>query len=231
MPAVGGLRVTETRDSPHRVTRVLLALLACLAARTASASDALDKALARLQQRYEATRTMTADFRQTVESPTLAGALESRGKVAFEKPNRMRWDYAPPDAQVIVGDGETLWIYQPDEKQVIKAPLAEALQARTPMNFLSGLGHLDRDFTATLEREDAERWVLKLVPRQDQAIGTLVLTVSKADAAIEEARLTDPLGTTTRLSFTGERRNLDLPADLFRFTPPPGVDVVKPPTS
>ena len=71
--------------------------------------------------------------------------------------------------------------------------------------------------------------MLRLVPRQDHGLGTLVLVVRKADAAVEEARITDPLGTTTRLFLSNERRNGPLDADLFRFTPPPGVDVVRPP--
>ena len=194
-----------------------------------AADDALKHALDRLQERYETTRTLTADFRQTVESPTLASPLESRGTVAFEKPNRMRWDYAKPDAQLIVGDGETLWIYQPEEKQVIKAPLKDAFQAATPITFLAGLGRLDRDFDATLERDEPERWVLRLVPRKDSGIGTLQLAVRKKDASIDEARIADPLGTTTRIAFSNERRNVTLDGGLFRFSTPPGVDVIRPP--
>ena len=191
---------------------------------------ALTEALDKLQERYESTRTLTADFKQSVESPTLARPLESHGTVAFEKPNRMRWEYAKPDEQVIVGDGETLWVYQPEEKQVIKAPLGEAFQATTPVTFLAGLGRLDRDFEATLDAEEAERWRLRLVPRRDAGIGTLGLTVRKKDASIEEARITDPIGTTTRIAFSNERRNVTLDAERFRFTPPAGVDVIRPPT-
>jgi outer membrane lipoprotein carrier protein len=211
--------------------RALLAAVLVLAAasRFVAAEDSLKSALARLQERYESTRTLTADFRQTVESPTLSSPIESHGTVAFEKPNRMRWNYEPPDRQVIVGDGDTLWVYQPDDKQVIKAPIGEAFQSATPVNFLAGLGHVDRDFDATLEREDAERWTLRLVPKKDQNVGTLGLIVRKSDAAVEEARITDPLGTTTRLRLSGEKRNVPLDATLFRFTPPPGVDVVRPP--
>jgi chaperone LolA len=201
-----------------------------LAAAPAAAEEALREALRRLQERYETTRTLRADFRQTVESPTLAGVLESRGTVAFEKPNRMRWDYAPPDAQTIVGDGQTLWIYQPDQKQVIRAPLGEAFEATTPVTFLAGLGRVERDFEASLAGGDADRWVLRLVPKKDVGLGTLVLTVRKGEASVEEARITDPLGTTTRITFSGERRNVPLEAALFRFTPPPGVDVVRPPS-
>ena len=45
----------------------------------------------------------------------------------------MRWDYDAPDKQTIVGDGETLWLYQPDMNQVIKTPLGQAFQAATPL--------------------------------------------------------------------------------------------------
>ena len=193
-------------------------------------ADSLKDALRKLQERYDTTKTMTANFQQTVASKTLSGTLESKGTVSFEKPNRMRWDYAPPDTQQIIGDGETLWIYQPDDKQVIKAPIDKAFQARTPVNFLGGLGHLDQDFNASLEKDEAEQWVLRLVPKQDKGIGTLGLTVRKSDASIAEARIEDPLGTVTRLRLSGEKRNVDLAADLFSFTPPAGVDVVKPPT-
>jgi len=207
-----------------------LAIVVVLGVRAAPAGDdALKRALDALQERYETTRTLTADFRQTLESPTLASPLESRGTVAFEKPNRMRWDYAKPDEQVIVGDGETLWIYQPAERQVIKAPLDRAFQGSTPVTFLAGLGHVERDFEATLEREEPERWLLRLVPRKDTGIGTLRLAVRKKDASIEEARITDTLGTTTRIAFSNERRNLALDRGLFRFSAPPGVDVVRPP--
>jgi len=206
-----------------------LALGGCMGISGGALANARTEAVTRLQTRYEATRSMRATFRQRVESPTLAKPLESHGTVLFERPNRMRWDYAPPEEQLIVGDGKTLWIYQPDLKQVIRAPLSDAFQAQTPLTFLAGLGRVERDFDATLEREDAEHWVLKLVPKGDSELGTLVLVVRKTDAGLAEARITDPLGTTTSLTFTDEARNVDIPPDRFRFEPPAGVDVVSPP--
>ena len=209
--------------------RRLVCLLIAAAVATPARADELADALRTLQQRYESTRTLVAKFHQEVESPTMAGKLTSNGTVSFEKPNRMRWDYAAPDRQTIVSDGETLWLYQPEEKQVLKAPLKEAFQATTPVTFLAGLGHVDRDFTPTLESSSDDRWTLKLVPREERGVGTLILVVRKRDASIEEARITDPLGTTTRLALSDEKRNVSLPADAFHFTPPPGVDVVRPP--
>ena len=210
--------------------RLLVALVLGLVLRPAIASaDARAEAVARLQARYEATRSMRASFRQRVESPTLATPLESHGTVLFERPNHMRWDYAAPDEQLIVGDGQTLWIYQPDLKQAIRAPLRDAFQAQTPLTFLAGLGRIERDFDVALEREDPEHWVLRLAPKGDTELGTLVLVVRKSDAGLAEARVTDPLGTTTSLTFSDEARNVTIAADRFRFAPPAGVDVVSPP--
>ena len=209
---------------------LICSVVLLLAGASSVRADALKDALAKLQGRYESTKTMEADFKQKVESPTLASALETSGKVAFEKPNRMRWDYDPPDKQTIVGDGQTLWLFQPDMNQVIKAPLGEAFQAATPLTFLSGLGSVERDFDASLEKETPDAWMLKLVPKKDAALGVLGLTVRKRDASIAEAKITDSVGTTTRIAFVNEKRNLKIEASRFTFTPPPGVDVVKPPT-
>jgi outer membrane lipoprotein carrier protein len=209
----------------------LFAVAMLVAAVAPVRADVRGDAVKRLQQRYDRTDTLQADFDQTVESATLAGTLESKGTVAFEKPNKMRWDYTSPEPQLIVGDGETLWIYQPDLKQVIKAPLKEAFTSTTPVTFLAGLGQVERDFDVSLEQDTKEQWFLRLVPKKkDQGLGDMVLGVRKSDASVAEARIKDPAGTTTRIRFSNEKLNAPVAADRFTFSPPPGVDVVRPPT-
>src|SRR5215470_10577896 len=66
--------------------RLSLAALTLFALALPASADPLHDALTKLQERYESTRTMTASFTQDVSSPTLAGTLESRGTLAFEKP-------------------------------------------------------------------------------------------------------------------------------------------------
>lgn len=217
-----------TGRGPRRALAAAAWVLASLAP-AARAGD-LEAALAKLQSRYETTRTMRSRFTQTVESPTLAGSLEASGTVVFAKPNKMRWTYAEPDPQVIVGDGTDLWIFQPDLQQVIRTPLSNAFQSRTPLTFLAGLGSVERDFDARLVGQTDATWELTLDPKGDAELGVLILVLRKSDASIAEARVTDPVGTTTRLRFMDEQRNVAIDPAEFRFEPPDGVDVVRPPT-
>ena len=151
----------------------------------------LEEIVRGLQQRYDQTADFTADFTQAVEVPTLGRTLESSGQVYFKRPGRMRWEFVDPDPQTIVADGETLWVYQPDQRQVLKAPFRAAFQSSTPISFLFGVGKLEDDFNPSLVSMNAETIRLQLDPRQDKEIGTLLLTVSRGDYELRGADVTD----------------------------------------
>jgi outer membrane lipoprotein carrier protein len=192
-------------------------------AQAASVADLVQ----RLQARYDSTAGFRADFTQEVESATLGQKVESRGTVVFKKPGRMRWEFSEPK-QTLVSDGVFLWFYQPAEKQVLKAPFQQAFTSSTPASFLLGVGRLEQDFTVSLTGETEDAYQLRLTPKKDaEAIGLLDLTVSAKTFDILQATVTDPLGNVTRLRFTNIDRAAPLDDALFRFTVPPGVDVIE----
>ena len=200
------------------------------AASAGAANAKTDEVVKKLQARYDATSDFTADFAQVVEVSTLGQKLESKGQVYFKRPGKMRWEFTEPDAQTIVADGTTLWIYQPEHHQVLKAPFRAAFQSATPLSFLFGVGKLREDFNASLPPgTDASRIRLKLVPKQDREIGTLILDLDPKSYDIVAAEVTDPLGNVTRLAFTNLKRGVGLDDAKFKFTVPPGTDVVEPP--
>jgi len=181
----------------------------------------------RLQARYDSTAGFRADFTQEVESATLGQKVESRGTVVFKKPGRMRWEFSEPQ-QMLVSDGKFFWFYQPAEKQVLKTPFQQVFSSTTPASFLLGVGRLDQDFSISLTGETAEAYQLRLTPKKDpEALGVLDLAVSAKTFDILQATITDPLGNITRLSFSHIDRTAPLDDALFRFTAPPGVDVIE----
>lgn len=209
-----------------------LALAVCLFATAlarAVASEPSGAALAvRLQARYDETRAFRADFVQEVSSAALARTLTSRGRVFFEKPGRMRWEFAEPP-QTLISDGKSLWLYQPAEQQVVKTPFHQAFNSQTPVSFLTGVGRLAEDFDVSAQGETARVYRLRLLPkRADEPVGRLDIEVSKRTFDIVQALVIDPLGNTTRVSFSNIERTQDLDDALFRFELPPGVDLVEP---
>ena len=196
--------------------------------RASSETEEQATIVARLQARYDETAGFRADFVQEVTSATLGQTLRSRGQVFFKKPGRMRWEFTEPQ-QLLIADGSALWLYQPAERQVIKTPFQHAFNSQTPISFLTGVGRLEEDFSVLPQGETGSVYRLRLRPKREvEAIGLLDIEVSKATFDIQQALITDPLGNTTRVSFTNIDRETMLEDDLFRFELPPGIDLVEP---
>lgn len=209
----------------------LCSVLAALVPHASLAAD-LDAIVRKVQERYDATRDFTADVTQEMSIASLGKTTTAHGTVAFKRPGKMRWDLSQGDEQVIVADGATLWLYQPKEKQVLKAPFDAAFRATTPISFLTGVGKIAQDFDVSADGDDAKTGVLylMLVPRRDSAsVGKLRLTVARDSGEIRGAEIHDPLGNVSRLRFDHIKRNVGLGDDQFVFQVPPGVDVISAP--
>jgi len=218
------------------MTTLLLAwlctLLATLLPAASLAAADVDAIVRKVQERYDATRDFTADVTQEMTIASLGKTTTAHGTVAFKRPGKMRWDLSQGDQQVIVADGTTLWLYQPNEKQVLKAPFDAAFRATTPISFLTGVGQIAQDFDVSPDGDDAKSGVLYLllVPRRDSAsVGKLRLTVARDNGEIRGAEIHDPLGNVSRLRFDHIKRNVGIGDDQFTFQVPPGVDVISAP--
>jgi outer membrane lipoprotein carrier protein len=217
-------------------------LVVALVPRPGVGAPNVDEIVRRVQTRYDATRDFTADVKQEMLIASLGKTTTATGTVAFKKPGKMRWELTQGDPQVIVADGTTLWLYQPKEQQVLKAPFDAAFRSTTPISFLTGVGRIAEDFQVSIEGDGAgggqpaatgpaDTLVhLLLVPRRDAAsVGRLRLTVTRDSGDIRGAEIQDPLGNISRLSFDHVRRNVGLADDQFVFHVPPGVDVITAP--
>lgn len=189
----------------------------------APAASADAAGAAKLERMLAATRTVRARFEQVLLDADLETLKETHGEFALERPNRFRWDYAAPGAQTIVSDGKKLWIYDPELAQVTVKPLDGAL-ARSPAALLGGAGKLSENFTVTDLGVDGGLHWLALTPKVDDAEFERV-RLGLGDRFVEVMELKDAFGQTTRILLKKGELNAKLDPKLFRFTPPPGVDV------
>jgi outer membrane lipoprotein carrier protein len=183
--------------------------------------------VSKLQEKYESINSIKADFTQEVTSKGMP-AMKSEGKVWLKKPGKMRWEYKKPAKDLIVSDGKTIWLFQPDLNQVIekKTPAAASSMAT---DFLSGIGSVEKEFDVKLSDVEAINHVLILTPRQEQpGLSKLILEVDKKDFIVEKTIITDHFGNQTAVTFDGVKLNASMKDSLFRYAPPKGAKVVRP---
>ena len=201
-----------------RAAALLLALAVIGGAARADALDAL-KAFVRDAQ------TGQANFTQTVTSPDGKRSKTSSGSFEFARPNRFRFAYARPFEQLIVSDGQKVWIHDVDLNQVSVRKLSAALGA-TPAALLAGAS-LDKEFElAAQPSQDGIDWVQATPRTKDGSVTQLRVGFRGKDLAALE--IVDAFGQRSQLLFSAVQQGLALPAERFRFVPPPGVDVIGP---
>lgn len=195
------------------------AALVLLAAGPAHAG-ATDKLRAFLQ----ATGTVRAEFSQVVTAKSGRKPQFSSGSMSVQRPDRFRWQIDKPYPQLVVGDGQRIWLYDPDLRQATVRPQARALGG-TPAALLAGSDAFEKSFTlADAGEQDGLDW-LEATPKTADG-GFTRVRVGFLGADLKAMELTDHFGQTTALRFEKLERNPPLPAGLFRFTPPAGTDVV-----
>ena len=180
--------------------------------------------LERFQAYLKSTQSASANFTQKVLDKNGKVLQESRGSFVLQRPGKFRWTYAKPHPQVIVGDGERVWIHDPDLNQVTVRKLARAIGS-TPAALLSGSAEIDKAFELTdAGAKDGLEWV-EAKPR-DKDTGFERIRLGLSAEGVEAMELVDNFGQTTQLRFSNILRNPRVDANTFRFTPPKGADVL-----
>lgn len=181
-------------------------------------------AVEQLRHYLDSTRTLKAEFSQTVMGKAGRKPQQSSGTLAISRPGKLRWDIQKPYPQVMVGDGDKFWIYDPELKQVTVKKMGQAIGS-TPAALLSGSNDLEKNFTLRESGEaDGLTWVEALPKSQDSGFEKVRLGFAGSD--LKTMELFDNFGQTTRVQFSRIDRNPALPASLFKFVPPAGADVI-----
>ena len=196
-----------------------------------------------VQTFYDQTKTLTASFHQTQYTKVYKKYTRAKGKVAFKKPGKMRFDYAKPNGQVFVSNGERLWIYQPPDEgetkgQVIERAMNED-QLPQAFSFLTGTGRLDRDFNLRLLNAKKQGFenghVLELRPKKPSPNYEKVLFFvrvieknGKKAGIVQRTLIIDAQGNRNRFDFKKMKFNRPVKDDVFVFTAPANTRTINP---
>lgn len=196
----------------------VVALLSFVAgAPSASAADAL-------QRFVDEVRTFTAHFEQIQYDEDGVELGRRSGRFALARPGRFDWHYEQPYEQRMVCDGERIWNYEPDLAQVTVRTAGDILRD-TPVALLAEGANLTERFEVEPIGEGKDSG-LRLRPKTDDADFRQIELWLESSGMPTRMRLHDPLGGISEIRFSDVARNPKIDADVFRFRPPAGVEVV-----
>lgn len=158
--------------------------------------------------------TLKSNFTQVTFNADRTRMLEARGTFYVQRPGRFRWEYATPNRQVIVADGNRVYLHDLELDQVSHRSQAKAL-AGTPALLLAGGGPIQENFDAkAIDSSDGRDWV-ELVPKQKDT-EVVRIELGFGGKELDSMIMVDSFGQETRLDFTGTQRNPTLDPGLFK---------------
>lgn len=208
--------------------KVRLALALALTCPPIAASDTTGEAsrlLRRVEARHRTVFDLTARFVQTYRSGALGREVVEKGLVSIKPPGRMLWQYTEPEKKLFVADGQRFFFFVPADRQVIVREQAGDKSA--PSLLLSGRGNLLDRFEASLASGPPGTTRLRLTPRTaDPDMQEVILEID-GQGRIRTIDVLDAQRALSRFRLDDVRENVGLKDSLFRFTPPPGVEVIQ----
>lgn len=185
-----------------------------------------DAASDRLAQLLGNLYSMQANFSQvTTDSGGSRILQKGTGQMALQRPGKFYWSSVTPTKQILIADGNYVWVYDVDLAQATRQKLSE-LKSTNPASLLSGTTEaLQQRFNVTqIKRSNGGEW-FELRPK---AKGDLFewIQLHFQNNTLTEMQLSDNLGQKSVLKFSNIKTNAPLDSNLFRFQPTGKVDVI-----
>ncbi|MFO7340695.1 MAG: outer membrane lipoprotein chaperone LolA [Lysobacteraceae bacterium] len=205
----------------------VLRTVSCLALGLALLSgNALAGARDELARFTRGLKGLEGEFTQQVYDANGRRKESSAGKVAVSAPRLFRWEYTTPFVQLVVADGEKVWIYEPDLQQATVKPQGEE-ERNSPLVALFEPARLERQFDVSEDAtpSDGLQW-MTLTPKVDAEANFQVARLGFNGQGLARMEVVDLVGQKTEIRFGAWRRNPSFAAGTFQFKPGKDVDVV-----
>ncbi len=202
------------------------------AASTALPAAQAQQVLTKVQNFYDKTTSFSSDFTQEFFVKSHNVKKQSKGHVTFAKPGKMFWEYSLPQDNRVVSDGAVLKVYEAANKQMFEQNVDKS-QYPAALSFLVGGGKLSDTFTFELYEGAAMNFaggqVLVGTPKTPSpAYQKVLFYIDGPTSQVRRVLIVDGQGNRNRFDFDNPKVNETIPADRFKFVPPPGTAVIRP---
>ncbi len=183
-----------------------------------------------MQQRYAAAGTISGSFRLTYRDFGIEQA--EWGVFRLAKPARMRWEYAHPKGKLFVADGKESFLYVPEDNQVTVQSFTAVEMENTPLRFLLGSEDFAGSFFITSESASEARFegsqVVRLTPKGGEpGFSWLLLEIDRNTRDLLRLVMREHSGNTLEYVFSDMQADVAVSDKEFKFTIPPGAEVLR----
>lgn len=206
------------------IARALLAVVYVLSSAVALANADEDAAF--LRKNLDAMSTLQGKFSQSLFDEKGEKLEESTGSFALQRPGKFHWKTEQPFPQLLVSNNKTIWLYDPDLETVTERPFTDDMQ-QTPALLLSeNIEKLRQNFTVSRKATNTGDEIFTLTPKvTDGLFQQLTLVFSAGE--LKEFQIQDTLGQLSHFLLSQVERNQKIPPQVFNFTPPQGVEILR----
>ncbi|OGL41843.1 MAG: outer membrane lipoprotein carrier protein LolA [Candidatus Schekmanbacteria bacterium RIFCSPHIGHO2_02_FULL_38_11] len=193
-------------------------------------TSALDEIVSKIQKKYEYVRELETDCIQETFNRTVEKKFIFKGSLYVKKPDKLRMEIKEPEKQLIIANGQTLWVYLPENKQVVREKLDLNNKSKTALTILTGMAKLSRDFEISMEQgsEKSRSYMLGLIPKDSKSmIKKMRLEVDKNNLNFQKVIVEDSFGNWTSYELKNIKVNRGISDSKFEFKTPDGVEVVE----
>ena len=221
-------------DGPKPIFMIMAMMMLAIAcgltrpSSSAAADPTIDTIIAGVEARYNVPG-FTADFDQESILKAMAVTDTASGRLMVRQPGKMRWEYLVPDPQTIITDGKELWVYRPQENQVLVGKAPSFFGEGKGAGFLSNIKTVRKSFQLSLEpATDPNQYRLKLLPNKS-SVELMAVELDIVKKTYDLVRITtfNVYGDETRIELKNVSFDDPPPEGLFRFDVPEGADVLQ----
>lgn len=188
-------------------------------------SNDVENILKQLENRYTK-QGFKADFEQESRLSSIDISDHASGSIYIKYPGKLRWEYKTPQRQLYISNGKKLWIYKPDENQVILGNPLLFFGKGKGADILSNIEAMRENFEIFLEKDFYDHWILKLNPIDKSiALSDIYLKISKSKLEIFSLTSFDLYGDKNEITFKNIKFKKDINDKKFDFEIPKDAQI------
>lgn len=197
-----------------------------LAGVSSASGEKLPPLLAKVQAEYKKTGGVEAEFDQTIDVKSTRQSKKAKGKIWIKRPNKLRWETATPDPNILVSDGKTFWFYTPPFEKGERGQVIIKKTAQVQTKFLNALlsGSFDFGKQTAIDEKSANSFILKPKAGTAGDVQTAEVVVNEQSHKIQQVILTHTSGNKTDIKLQDIKLQGKLDDKLFHFSPDKNTD-------